>query len=167
MLKVIHVLDSFDRDAVGAAGPAADAASWTVPDVVGLVAEWAEETPAAPAATDALAEVLGDAANTSSVPSWLVRLTAETVGRPWGNGTGWVGLHVLAVADAPTAGGLSVFRPEEAADPSGWELTLHLPVEDDRLFVFRRSMGCAWTGAQPGDGSALLARAFLIPETAA
>lgn len=168
MLKMIHVVDAFHRDAVARVGHDTDAASWSVPAGDGQVVEHAETVTAVPEEAEGLRLILGLAADDDEpVLARLVRLAAGGVSRPWSDGDGWVGLHVLASAEVPTTGGLSVLRPTRQSDESEpeWELTLHLPLKVDRLFVFRRSLACTWSVGQPEHGASLLARAFLVPDS--
>jgi len=169
MLKTVHVVDGFRCDAVACAGREFDSSSWSVSAGEDQVAEHPDVAPAAPEVAEGLRLILGLSAAAEPVLARLVRLASDCVCRPWGKGDGWVGLHVLARAGkGPAAfGSLSVLRPTSRGDEGepGWELTLHLPLEVDRLFVFRRSLACKWSLAQPECGSSfLLARAFLVPD---
>ncbi len=166
MLRMIYVVDGFRRDAVARNQSDADSASWSVPEDGSCLAERTGTTGATAAETEALRLTLGLATDTEEpVLSRLVRIAPGGVGRPWGDGDGWVALHVLGGVEGPAAGGLSVLRPTSRSDRGepGWELTLHLPVAIDRLFVFRRSLACAWSVGST-DRAGLLARTFLVPD---
>lgn len=164
---MIHVVDSFRRDAVARGRHDYEAASWSASTDGGPVVEQADTVTAAPGEAKGLRLILGLADDAAEpVLARLVRLAPGGVGRPWGDGSGWVGLHVLAAAEGSTAGGLSVLRPTSRDNEEGpdWETTLHFPLEVDRLFVFRRSLACTWSVDHLESGARLLARAFLVSD---